>query len=713
MFVCSAWLRTACARLSAVGCAMAVSIAFAGPANDASEGADLSDLSFDELASMPVADATRRPSSRPAASVHVITQDEIRRSGATTLPDALRAVPGLVVQQIDASRWSISIRGFSARFANKVQVLVDGQSLYTPSYGGVYWDANDTFLDDIERIEITRGPGDASTPMNGINGTINVITKHADQTQGAFFNSDIGMDHPGSAALRYGGSANGSDTRWRSYAKYSKRDHNEDLSGKPTHDEWEQARIGARMDFELSESDDLRVNVDAYDGSLGQDASPGLSLTWLAGGQYGPRTTAREQMRGISISTALTKHGDAARSTLQAFATHSDRSAVVSSERRTAAALEFDQTRTLTSWNDLHWGLRAHFNDDYLDHFSPKGREQWAFDAYAQDVSYFFDDRLALSLGARLEDTPFDGMQLSPNARITIAPTASTSAWAAISRAVRTPTRLEHDARLRLEFPPNSLPQLPNFPQLALLFSGNDRIRSESLLAYEAGFQFDAKSAWALDASAFFNDYRHLTITQLDDLVCGPAGISITQDLSCPLRAQTLTGIGRFDSSNGGETYGGEIALTWRPWSNWRLVGSYATVRGNVNSPAAFRPQLARIAQQLFGFMKALPPPVETPSGSSLGLHPKDQYGLQSLFNISPHWDFDLLWRRNSSLPFGIPAYSELNARLAWRPSRDVEIAIVGSNLLNSSHQEGVSNYLEILPTRIQRSVFAQLRWAF
>lgn len=712
MIVSSALVRAACG-FTAVGCAMVVSIALAAPTSEPRERADLSDLSFDELTSLPsVRNATSRSSSaRPAASVQIITQDEIRRSGATTLPDALRSVPGLYVQQIDASRWSIGIRGFSSRFANKVQVLVDGRSLYTPSYGGVYWDANDTFLDDIERIEITRGPGDASTPMNAINGTIHIITKHADQTQGVLFNSDIGMGHPGSAAVRYGGSSIDSDARWRTYAKYSKRDHNEDWSGHRTHDEWEQFRAGARMDLELNESDDLRLNIDAYDGSLGQDAGPGLSIASTLSELESPRITEREQMDGAALTAAWMRLGESGtQSTLRAIVEYAHRSAVASSERRTAAELQFGQVRPLADRSDLEWGVRARFNTDSIAQLDPQERQQWLYDAYAQDHLYFWNDRLTLSLGARLEDTQFGAAELSPNLRVALAPTINSKVWAAVSRGVRATTRMEHDAQQRLTVPPSYLLGSSGQSAVALDLRGSEAIRPESVIAYETGVQFAPSSAWAFEASAFYNDYRRFVTLKLEDIVCNPGGISMADDPSCLFASPDLLVVGQISNNDGGQTWGGEVSLTWRPLKNWQLIGGYAMLRGNVDEFGGYGQRLAQTSvPALFQSYQF----IDISSDSTLGLDPTHQYSMRSLLNVNPQWDFDFTFRRSSSLPFGIPAYSELDARVAWRPSRALEVAIAGSNLLHGSHQEGVSNYLEILPTRIQRSVYAQLRWAF
>jgi iron complex outermembrane receptor protein len=621
------------------------------------------------------------------------------------------------VAQIDSSRWSITIRGFNSRFANKVQVLVDGRSLYSPSFGGVYWDANDTFLDDIERIEVTRGPGGATSPLNTVNGVINIITKHADQTQGVFFNGDAGMEHPQSTAMRVGGGSS-ADARWRMYGKYSSRDSNEDLSGRTTHDDWKQKRVGGRGDFTLGNGDDVRVVIDAYDGSLGQDNGPGISFSGLipvaaAAVQSQP---VRERMDGTAANVDWTHHTlTGGTLSLQGSLEHLTRDAPVAGEQRDGFELQLQHVLARSGRQQLQWGLFTRLNSDRI--FDPSllassalERDIWSYSAYAQDQLYFADDRLLLTLGTKLERTDLGGTEFSPSIHAQFSPLSQLHLWSSISRGVRSPTRNEHDLdRYFLLGPPSS-----TGPALAIRINGNRGEVDESVIAYEAGLRINAQQLWSLDVTGFYNDYNHLVTTNFNDLICASNGQSIFVDPACGFVNPTVVVTGHTDNDSQGQTWGGEALLSWRALSNWRLVASYALLRGNLPPSIYFPPVLQTLASLArIGADDSPIPQSDFFTGSTLNLDSEHQYGLQSFFNINSRWDFDLALRHHSALPAGIAAYTDLGARLAWRPTRNTEVGLVGVNLLHDSHQEVVSNYAEILPTRIQRSVFAQLRWSF
>ncbi|HEX2769723.1 MAG TPA: TonB-dependent receptor plug domain-containing protein, partial [Geobacteraceae bacterium] len=230
----------------------------------------LSTMSIEDLMDIEVTSPGKKlqKMSDVAAAVYVISQDEIRRSGATSIPEVLRMVPGVQVARIDANKWAISVRGFDDRFANKLLVLIDGRTVYTPAFSGVYWDIQDTMVEDIDRIEVIRGPGAALWGSNAVNGVINIITKNAEETQGALFAVGSGTQERGFGGVRYGLGI-GKDAYARGYVKYFKRDGGVDGSGNDTADDWDALRGGFRLDWKASAKDSLTVQGDIYDGSYG------------------------------------------------------------------------------------------------------------------------------------------------------------------------------------------------------------------------------------------------------------------------------------------------------------------------------------------------------------------------------------------------------------------------------------------------------------
>ncbi|MCK4305607.1 MAG: TonB-dependent receptor plug domain-containing protein, partial [Candidatus Eisenbacteria sp.] len=231
---------------------------------------DLTEISLEDLMSIEVTSVSKKVErlSEVAAAIYVLTQRDIRRSGVTTIADALRLVPGLYVGRIDANKWTVTSRGFSANFANKLLVLIDGRSVYTPLFSGVFWDVQDVLLEDIERIEVIRGPGASLWGANAVNGVINIITKKTEDSQGGLARAGGGSEERGFGSFRYGGEI-GSGASFRVYGKYFDRDHSVDSTGADATDDWDVLRAGFRIDWQLSDRNSLTFQGDIYDGDAG------------------------------------------------------------------------------------------------------------------------------------------------------------------------------------------------------------------------------------------------------------------------------------------------------------------------------------------------------------------------------------------------------------------------------------------------------------
>jgi iron complex outermembrane recepter protein len=679
---------------------------------------DLADLSVEELTQVEV---TRYPPSarqidRTAAAAYVLTQDTIRRSGATTIPEALRLVPGLQVAQVDASRWAISARGFNNRLSNKLLVLLDGRSLYTPAFGGVFWDAEDTSINDIERIEVTRGPGAAKWGANAVNGVVNIITKHAAQTDGTLAHMEAGLERPGSFSMRHGDASNPA-AAWRVFGKQSHRAANVDINGNALHDEWEQTRIGARADFELSELDHLRTSFDAYRGYSGLDLLPLVSGTTTS-------EPHRDDLHGMAAAAAWTRTQESG-GELKVFGNfeHSDRASVSLAERRDVFDLSFEHVLPQRGAHALYWGASAHYTRDRI----PAGgvisieeptRGVGVYSLFGEHQLSLLEDRVVLITGAKVEAANDSETFLLPNLRAQYTTKSGSSIWGAVSQGARRPARMnaEMSKRFNLSASGVELPQTLVAP-LMLEVQGDAAAQSERLTAYELGLRHQWAASLSSDVSVFYNRYEQLLSLEVMTPECRPSGVSVPLDPACIRTADEIVVPLGVRSSGHGNTWGGELQLTWAPLPQWRLVGSVTYLRKELERLITVAPPL----QSLLASSTAIKPALSSIPVVSGG-DPEHQLALQSFFSVGAQWDWDVYVRHIGSAAdsrygyqtlMGVPAYTELTMRVAWRPTLNLELALIGNNLLHESHREFVSEYADIVPADIERSLAFQLRWVF
>jgi iron complex outermembrane receptor protein len=653
-------------------------------ASDIAAAASLTDMSLEELLKIEVTSVSKRTehmSDSPAA-IFVVTQDDIRRMGATSIPEALRLVPGLQVSRVDRNKWGINARGFNGGFqANKMQVLVDGRSVYTPLFSGVWWDEQDTVMEDIERIEVIRGPGASLWGANAVNGVINIITKQARNTQGGLLSTAAGDEDNAVVALRYGGSA-GENTHYRVYGKYFDRDGFVDARGEDAGDNWRQKKTGFRLDHRLTADDGLTLQGDFHEGDVGGALGAAATLR----PPYERPASGEQRTRSANVlgrwKRRLSETSDFA---LQLYYDRSERMTPSLSLDWIidTADIDFQHSFAVGTRHKVLWGggyryLHNDFHSSFEISSDPSERSDHWSNLFIQDEMKLITDRLGLTLGTKLEHRDVVGFMLQPNARLLWTPDDRHTLWVSVARAMRTPSWGEQDSRFNV-----ATQTRPGAPFPALFFwQGSRDTDPEELTAYELGYRSQVLSRLAMDSVLFYHVYDKLIGFQRS-----PCSLRVTTGiphLDCPLVfANTLEG----------ETYGVELFADWRPFDAWRLLAGYTLLKTDLR---ARRPN-TRIASIT----------------SEVGVDPQHQFFLRSAFDLPHNVQFDVMFRHVDSLPrFRLDSYQTLDLRLAWMPSRNLELAFLGRNLTDDRHFE--SGELPILtPTAIERDFLAIVRWNF
>ena len=495
---------------------------------------ELKKMSLDELLSVEVTSVSRGPEKlgEAASAVQVISQEDIRRSGATSLPEALRLAPNLQVAQVNSSQWAISARGFNNVLADKLLVMIDGRTVYTPLYAGVFWDAQDVALEDIERIEVISGPGGALWGANAVNGVINITTQNASKTQGLFVEGGGGDELRSFGSLRYGAELT-PDLHYRVYAKATDRDDTVLLNGDDAHDGWHSRQGGFRLDWDQP-GNSLTVQSDFYSA----DPNPDGAVPVTASG--GNLTSRWRHVLSKDADVQLQFYYDRTRRDfrngfLETLGTYD---------------LDWQHRFTLDAHQAIVWGLGLRRMDDQVDNlplfaFLPGHKVLHLYSAFVQDEIRMFDDRWRLTLGSKFEYNDYTGMEYQPSVRLAWTPTAQQTLWTAASRAVRTPARIDRDFFLNLT---------PTIPLIA-----GDDFQSETVLAYELGWRWQPQAGMSVSLSTFFNDYDDLRSAEPGP---PPLGIPLT-----------------FENGVRGQSYGVEWAATYALTEDWKLRGGYTFLK--------------------------------------------------------------------------------------------------------------------------------------
>ena len=559
---------------------------------EALEDEDFLELSLEELISLEIPDVTSvsRKKQRlmdSAAAIYVITNEDIKRSGVTSIPDALRMVPGMQVAKLNSNTWSISTRGFNYIFANKLLVLIDGRTVYSPLFSGVNWDVQDTLMEDIDRIEVIRGPGAALWGANAVNGVINVITKKAVDTQGSLLTLGAGNEEKGFGAWRHGGQIS-EDAFYKVYVKAFERDGFANADGSDAADDWKMRRAGFKAEWKTSAETDWTVQGDLYEGTT----RPSLMVFKPEEPEKGMQVLtdmSRDQRGGNLIGkwrqTFSPTHDVSFRAVYDNYQNFDHRV----TEKRDTLDLEFQHYKRLGENHDLIWGLgyRATWYElANMSHIVLENdqRVDELYSAFIQD-----DISLAkgwtLTLSSRFEKNNFTGQEIQPNARLTWKANDRKTFWSSISRAVKTPSISETAVTSRgITFiDEQRLP--PGFSDItaSLPISGNKDLKSEELIAFEIGYREQFSDRFRLDATAFYNRYKNL-VAYVDGNGC-LSDTTLTPFPSSPIPLCLVNGTApnyaiefptTLDNGLSADTYGLELVADWQAKDWWKLQLSYS-----------------------------------------------------------------------------------------------------------------------------------------
>ncbi len=633
-------------------------------------GNPLKQLSLEELGSIQVTTASKEPEEvwNTPAAIYVITHDDIERSGATSIPEALRLAPGVEVARIDSNMWAIGIRGFGSRLSRSVLVLIDGRTVYTTLIAGTYWEVQDYVLEDVDRIEVIRGPGGTIWGPNAVNGVINIITKSSKDTHGAYVNVGGGNEEEGFFNSRYGG-GDGKTFDYRMYAKGFNRGpeyHPDNMN----YDRWRAAQVGFRMDWSRNERDTFDLHGDIYDE--GQGESVGV-ITYAP--PYARLVNSTAPLSGWNLTghwKRVFSEGNDVQ--VEAYIDRTNRQEANFSDIRNTFDIDFMDRFRLPGRQQISLGLgaRASKGDDKVVvsglAFSPNNRTDELYTGFVLDEIDLVENRLTLAVGTKLLKTNYTGFELEPSARLLWKPTAKQSVWAAFTHALRTPSDGERDFFLTGYI--GTAAGLPSFAR----FNANPNFRSEELNGYELGYRRLLTKRVYVDLAAFYNHHGNLFSEDLT----GPAYIE-----SNPAPVHVLLPA-EFGNGLVGTTSGGEFAPEWKVTDRWRLRASYSFLQMDLHKGTG---------SQDVGTAPSI-----------VGSSPKHQVMIQSAFDLSKVFNLDLAYRYISALPGqAVPSYSTGDARFAWQARNHLQFSVVGRNLFQPHHTEFGGD------VGIKRSVYGQI----
>jgi iron complex outermembrane receptor protein len=620
-------------------------------------------LSLQELMDLEVTSVSRRPEklSDTASAIQVITGDDIRRSGASSIPEALRLATNLHVAQKNTQSWAISARGFNTELSNKLLVLMDGRTLYSPLFSGTLWEAQDYLLDDLERIEVISGPGGTLWGANAVNGVINITTKSAKDTQGLYTEAALGTELENLTGVRYGGTL-APNVYFRVYGKYAERDGNVLANGTDLASDWDARRAGFRIDAEPSPDTTFTFQGDIYDNDQDYQQS-GLGLDVSGHNLIGRWTHTLANDSEMSLQLYY-DHTRASRLLLPGiFSPTADRF----TDTLDTYDMDFQHRLNAGERHHVVWGLGYRRTHDVTNNvtalsLSPDRLDQDLYSAFVQD-EISLGAGWAFTLGSKVEHNDYTGFEFEPSARLQWNITPTHMLWSAVSRAVRMPSRIDREIRQ-----PGT-----GFPILA----GSDDFESEDVIAYEIGYRGQLASNLLVSISTFYNTYHNIR------------SLSPTPVTFFPLT---------FDNNLEGETYGVELSTTYEVTKGWRLQAGYTLLREDI-----------RVKDGEVDLNNALNETAD----------PRHQFSLRSSLDL-PHnveldtglrW-VDVLRTNNGGAVAKVPSYFELDVRLGWRPRPGLELSLVGQSLLHDQHAEyripGATNQDEI-----ERSVYAKIVWRY
>jgi len=654
-------------------------------------GNEFLDMDISQLMNITITSLSKKEQllSDAAAAVFVITQEDIRRSGVTHLAEALAMAPGLQVARISASKWAVSSRGFAGYTSNKLLVLIDGRSVYSPNYSGTWWDMQNTLLEDVDRIEVIRGPGGTLWGANAVNGVINIITKKSSDTLGGLVRVGAGNQDNAQVGVRYGAKLN-SSADGRIYLTYNDRDSNTLTDGygfangvADANDNWQSFQGGFRLDGQPHASTEWTLQGDMYQNRGDQILYP----FWTANYPYLTANYSDYDLKGANILGRYRRElsgGDAIK--VQAYYDYNDREEAYYQQTFKTMDLDIQYETLLGERNSISLGggyrrIDGTYGNSYQITLSDTDTGDNLYSAFIQDEIKLIDNKLWLTLGAKWEHNDYTGSEWQPSGRLLWKPVENHSLWASVARAVRTPSIVE----LKGSVLAASYPLPPTYTTTGTTYlRGNMNFKSEEVIAYEAGYRWQANRQLSFDVAAFYNDYSSL-------YEVAPVVSATGLDFS-------------FVNGSEGHSYGLEFAADWKPASWLSFIFSYSYLKMELS----YRNPLTGEEDSDYAIAAA---------------SPKNQASVRSSIDFAKNWQTNLWLRytdeivaRDSAnvLSGQIPLddYWLFDANVVWTPKENIEIMLVGQNLFNKRQLQYVSELITPA-TEIERSVYLKLTYHF
>jgi iron complex outermembrane receptor protein len=683
---CAEWARSDAVKLGRGrilgrgGVVLLLALSFAISTRAQNPPEDLSKLSVEDLMNVEVTSVSKKEQkvSQTAAAIFVITQEDIHRSGANNIPDLLRMVPGVNVAQINANIWAISVRGFDGEFSNKLLVMLDGRIVYLPTFSGVFWDVLDVPLEDIERIEVIRGPGGATWGANAVDGVINIITSKASESRGGMVVAGAGNLDQGFGTLQYGGTF-GKSTDYRVFAKYFNQDHLPGLAGPNGGDGWHVLRGGFRVDSKLSAKDDLAVTGDIYSSRTGDI---GGTVNSIASPVVQAEFSESNTTGGYVQADWIHRQSERSDTSLQVSFDRYRRNDVLR-ETRNTLDLDFAHHFRWGSRQDVVWGVGYRYSSSTTDgnllfSLNPPDLNTQLFSAFLQDEVALIPQRLSFIAGAKIEHNYYTGFGVMPTLRATWALQERQMVWAAISRALRTPSEIDTASQLTVGgFVP------PGGPPVLIRIVGNPAFQDEREINYEVGYRIQSQDRLSVNLTAYYNSYSQLQTSEPEPSF--PETAPPPPHIIMPLNYENLMR---------GETHGIEAFATWKVTSRWTLTPAYA----------------------FEGIHLHLDPSSQdtTSVAAGEGSSPRQWARLGSHVALGHNfaWDASANFVGRLASP-AVASYTRIDSQISWHLREHLSASLVGQNLAQDHHIEflntggtGFSNYMK-------RSGYVKLTWRF
>ncbi len=668
-------------------------------ASSSMEFDDLADLSLEELMSIDistVAEKAQNALSQASAS-YTISRQAIERSGRRSIPEILRMAPGVHVARVDNNKWAVSLRGFNGRFSNKYLVLLDGRTMYSRSMPGINWQQIDTIIEDIEKIDVIRGPGASLWGSNAVNGVINIVTRSARETHGLQLALSSGSTTNNETQLRYGMKL-GNSTHVRLYGKHVELDAFDNINGQSAYDENRRSLLGFRSDRRADDKSSLTISGE-YSQSHPDDLFASVNFDTLELQVAPTRNEIDNYYLRAHWSKRLTEKNQIG---LQIYYDREERNTTLLVLERDTIDIDFKQHLSLGKAHSLVWGVGYRFSQDDLSNTNlltanPNELNVKVAQAFVQDEIQLRPNLSAL-LGVKFEDNSFSDIEIQPSLKLSLTLGQAHHSWVSVSKAVRTPTRVGTQVRIDIPSlllepgsPLNAFP-LPLLAELA----GNNTLESEELIAYELGHQWQLNENFNIDLAIFYNDYSQLNGTEFSDLLCQPGNVLFASDPACLGSARYLETPLMFNNSVSGHTLGGELVIGKQLTSRLNSELNVSYIKYDLESTSVgFLNELADVR------------------------NPELLANLKLNYQVGERWSLDF-WLRHvgkvegfAALGAGYDSYTALDLRAAMQVNPHLQLEIVGANLTDSDHLEGASELGEVESQPIPRSLRATIKLLF